>query len=55
MQDYSEQKIDTKEVRASYINTIDKLKDQLNRKHEERDVIKNNFLTKGIKEVGNKL
>ena len=37
------------------MNTIGKLKDQLNRKHAERDVVRKKYLEMRIEEAGNEL
>ena len=37
------------------MSKIDKLKDQINIKHEKRDAIRKKYLVMGIEEAGNKL
>ena len=50
--DFPEQELETLEVRVSQMNKIGKLKDQLIRKLDERDVIRKQYLEKNIAEAG---
>ena len=55
MQAFPEQELETLSVRVSHMNSIDKLKDQLNKKQLERDGIRKKYLEVRIEEAGNEL